>query len=101
VVEQLKVVAARLDATLPRLALAWVLRHPAVSVALSGCRTAGEIEENVRALEVALPAEALGELERIMAGAAGQVETVPGQHHLPGVPRGVGVTTGTLPAARP
>ena len=98
VVEQLQAVAARLGATLPRLALAWVLRHPAVSVALSGCRTPGEIEENVRALEVTIPAEVAGELERLMDGAAGQVQTVPGQHHLPGVPRGVGVITGTMPA---
>jgi predicted aldo/keto reductase-like oxidoreductase len=78
-----------------------VLRHPAVSVALSGCRTPGEIEENVRALEVTLPPDVAGELERIMTVAAGQVETVPGQHHLPGVPRGVGVITGNAPAARP
>jgi aryl-alcohol dehydrogenase-like predicted oxidoreductase len=101
VVEQLKAVADRLGTSLPRLALAWVLRHPAVSVALSGCRTPGEIEENVRALEVTLPPDVPGELERIMAGAAGQVEAVPGQHHLPGVPRGVGVITGNAPPARP
>ena len=36
VVESLKAVATRLDTTLPRLALAWVLRQPAISVALSG-----------------------------------------------------------------
>jgi aryl-alcohol dehydrogenase-like predicted oxidoreductase len=97
VVEQLKAVAARIGTTLPRLALAWVLRHPAVAVALSGCRTPGEIEENVRALEVAVPDEVAGELERIMAGAAGQAERVPGLHHQPGVTRGVGAITGTAP----
>ena len=97
VVERLKAVAARLGVTLPRLALAWVLRHPAVAVALSGCRTPGEIEENVRALEVTVDDGVAGELERIMAGAAGQVEAVPGLHHLPGVARGVGAITGTAP----
>jgi aryl-alcohol dehydrogenase-like predicted oxidoreductase len=95
VVARLQAVAARLDTSLPRLALAWVLRHPAVSVALSGCRTPREIEENVRALGVALADADLAELDQIMAGAAGQIETVPGAHHTPGVARGIGATTGT------
>jgi aryl-alcohol dehydrogenase-like predicted oxidoreductase len=98
VVERLKGVAARRGTSLPRLALAWVLRHPAVAVALSGCRTPGEIEENVRALEVGVDDEVAGEMEGIMAGAAGQVEAVPGLHHQPGVTRGVGAITGTAPA---
>ena len=83
VVEQLKGVAADLGASLPRLALAWVLRNPAVTVALSGCRTVGEIEENVKALEIKIPDDALARIEEIMQGAAGQVNQVPGRHHLP------------------
>jgi aryl-alcohol dehydrogenase-like predicted oxidoreductase len=82
VVERLKAVAARLDTTLPRLALAWVLRHPAVSVALSGCRTPAEVEENVRVLDVRLTDADLAELDRILADAAGQVDEVPGRHHV-------------------
>jgi aryl-alcohol dehydrogenase-like predicted oxidoreductase len=101
VVAALGALAARLGTTLPRLALAWVLRHPAVSVALSGCRTPQEIEDNVRALDVALAPEALAEIEEIMAGAAGQVEAVPGLHHLPGVARGVDTVTGTVPTTAP
>jgi aryl-alcohol dehydrogenase-like predicted oxidoreductase len=83
VVDQLKGVAERLDTTLPRLALAWVLREPAVSVALSGCRTVGEIEENVQALSVRIPDEAMAEIDRILAGAAGQTDQIPGRHHQP------------------
>src|SRR5262249_28473367 len=45
VADQLLGVADRIGTTLPRLALAWVLRNPAVSVALSGCRSPREIEE--------------------------------------------------------
>jgi len=85
VVEQLKGVAADLGTSLPRLALAWVLRNPAVSVALSGCRTVGEIEENVKALEVKITDDALRRIDGIMAGAAGQVNEVPGRHHQPPV----------------
>ena len=71
--------------SLPRLALAWVLKHPAVAVALSGCRTVQEIEENVEALEVKITDEALAEIDAIMQGAAGQTEVVPGRHHQPPV----------------
>jgi aryl-alcohol dehydrogenase-like predicted oxidoreductase len=100
VVERLKEVASQLDTTLPLLALAWVLRQPAVAVALSGCRTTQEIEENVRALDVRLSDDVAAELEQIMRGAAGQVQQVPGQHHLPGVTRGVGAITGTVASQR-
>jgi aryl-alcohol dehydrogenase-like predicted oxidoreductase len=83
VVDKLGGVAADLNTTLPRLALSWVLRNPAVSVALSGCRSPREIEENVEALDVTIPDEALAEIDAIMAGAAGQTDIVPGRHHQP------------------
>jgi len=81
VVDRLVTVADNLGTTLPRLALAWVLRNPAVSVALSGCRTVAEVEENVRALDVPVPDDALAEIDQIMQGAAGQSDVVPGRHH--------------------
>jgi hypothetical protein len=86
VADKLKDVAADLGTSLPRLALAWVLRNPAVSVALSGCRTVGEIEENVKALEVKIPQDALARIDQILTGAAGQVDQVPGRHHQPPAP---------------
>jgi aryl-alcohol dehydrogenase-like predicted oxidoreductase len=83
VVDRLLTVADRIGTSLPLLALAWVLKNPAVSVALAGCRTPREIEENVRALDVTLDSDALAEIDGIMAGAAGQTNVVPGRHHLP------------------
>ena len=83
VVDKLGGVAADLNTTLPRLALAWVLKHPAVSVALSGCRTVQEIEENVEALDVQLTSDALAEIDTILKEAAGQTDVVPGRHHQP------------------
>jgi aryl-alcohol dehydrogenase-like predicted oxidoreductase len=77
VADRLKAVAARLGTTLPKLAIAWVLEHPAVSVALSGTRKSEEIEHNVGALEVELSRRDLDEIDRIMADAAGQVEAIP------------------------
>jgi aryl-alcohol dehydrogenase-like predicted oxidoreductase len=83
VVDGLLTVADRAGTSLPLLALAWVLRHPAVSVALSGCRNPREVEENVRAVETKIPDDALAEIDEIMKGAAGQVEAVAGRHHVP------------------
>jgi aryl-alcohol dehydrogenase-like predicted oxidoreductase len=77
VADQLKVVAERLGTTLPKLAIAWVLANPAVSVALSGTRRPTEIEHNVGALDVRLSDADLRAIDQIMAGAAGQVEAIP------------------------
>src|SRR5207248_6304643 len=52
VVEELKKVARDLGTTIAPLSVAWVLRDPVVSVALSGTRRRQEIEENVSALDV-------------------------------------------------
>lgn len=83
VVDRLLTVADKIETTLPRLALAWVLKHPAVSVALSGCRNVREVEENVQATETPIPDDDLAEIDEIMKGAAGQVEAVAGRHHIP------------------
>jgi aryl-alcohol dehydrogenase-like predicted oxidoreductase len=77
VVEQLKAVAARKGISLPRLALAWVLANPLVSVALTGARNAAEIEDNIEALDITLTDDERTELDAIMQGAAGQVDAVP------------------------
>jgi aryl-alcohol dehydrogenase-like predicted oxidoreductase len=86
VVDNLLTVADRLGTSLPLLALAWVLRSPSVSVALSGCRTPREIEENVRALDVTLDPGALAAIDQALAAAQGQTQVVPGRHHLPPTP---------------
>jgi aryl-alcohol dehydrogenase-like predicted oxidoreductase len=83
VADRLLTIADRIGTSLPLLALAWVLRNPAVSVALSGCRTPREIEENVRALDVRLDADVLVDIDRVMTGAVGQTDVVPGRHHVP------------------
>ncbi|HUX87592.1 MAG TPA: aldo/keto reductase [Chloroflexota bacterium] len=77
VVDRLKRFAAKRGITLPRLALAWVLSNPQVSVALSGTRRPSEIEENVEALTIKLTAEDKAELATIMQDAAGQVKEIP------------------------
>ncbi|HEX5418202.1 MAG TPA: aldo/keto reductase [Chloroflexota bacterium] len=76
VVERLKDIARRKETTLPRLALAWVLSNPQISVALSGTRRPAEMEENVEALAIKVSDADRAEIAEIMQGAAGQVKEI-------------------------
>lgn len=71
VVERLQAFAADRGYTVAQLALAWVLRHPAVSVALVGARTVAEIEAALPAVGWKLTAGDLASIEDIMQDAAG------------------------------
>lgn len=77
VVEQLAALADRKGVTLPQLALAWVIAHPAVTVGLVGARTATETADSAGAAGVALSAEDQREIERIMQAAAGLSSVLP------------------------
>jgi aryl-alcohol dehydrogenase-like predicted oxidoreductase len=67
VVEGLRPIAARLDITVAQLALAWVLRLPAVTSAIAGARRPEQIQETVRAGAIQLPADALQAIESLLA----------------------------------
>jgi aryl-alcohol dehydrogenase-like predicted oxidoreductase len=69
VVAMLRSFAARRGATVGELAVAWVLAHPAVQVAIVGARTPAHLAENVGALGLALGQADLAEIERIMVAA--------------------------------
>jgi aryl-alcohol dehydrogenase-like predicted oxidoreductase len=60
VVDALKEVARRNDATPARVALAWVLGRPAVSSVIIAARTLDQLEDNIRAVDLRLTA---GDLE--------------------------------------
>ncbi len=62
-------IAAARGQTLAQLALAWVLRHPEVTSALIGASRVQQLEDNVAAIDnLALSAEELEEIERVLAG---------------------------------
>ena len=71
VVDRLKAFAQGHGKTLTQLAVAWVIRKPVVSVALTGARRPAEIEENVGGTAWKLSSQDLAEIEEIMRGAAG------------------------------
>ena len=66
-VERLKGLAARHGKSVAQLAIAWVLGHPAVTVALVGIRRPAELRENVQAVDWRLSAEDRAEIDRIFA----------------------------------
>ena len=67
VVDRLKGLAARYGRSVAQLTIAWVLGHPAVSVALVGIRNETELAENVQAVDWRLTAEDRGEIDQILA----------------------------------
>lgn len=71
VVQDLAGVAAELGITLSQLALAWVLREEGVSSALIGASKPEQIKENAKASGIALEADVMAEIERILERVAG------------------------------
>ncbi|MDZ7315046.1 MAG: aldo/keto reductase [candidate division KSB1 bacterium] len=66
-VEKMRQKAADYNATVGNLAVAWVLRHPAVTSAIVGARKVAQVEENVRAAEIQLTDEDAAWLEALFA----------------------------------
>jgi aryl-alcohol dehydrogenase-like predicted oxidoreductase len=67
-------VAKPRNLTVAQLALAWVVRNPAVTTAMVGARVPAEIEENVGAANVSLSDDDARRIETIMDQARGRVE---------------------------
>ncbi len=64
-VQRLKEFAWHYGRSVAQLAIAWVLRQPAVTVALVGMRNEKELDENVQAVDWQLDADELAELDRL------------------------------------
>lgn len=67
IADVVKDVAQKLERTPAQVALAWTLQNPAVTSPIIGVRTFRQLEDNLAALEVELPAEALARLEAVSA----------------------------------
>lgn len=66
-VRRLTVVAKDLGLEMAQLALAWVLRRPEISAVITGATKREHVASNVAASGVELPADALAEIEAILA----------------------------------
>ncbi|GAB4413791.1 MAG: aldo/keto reductase family protein [Anaerolineae bacterium] len=66
-VRALKPVADALGLTRAQLAIAWTLRQPGVSSAITGATKPAQLEETLKAVEVTLDAETLARIDQIFA----------------------------------
>jgi voltage-dependent potassium channel beta subunit len=71
-VKQLQLIAAELSCSLAQLALAWCLKNPHVSTAITGASRAQQVVENMKAVEVGprLTAEVMERIEAVLSGTA-------------------------------
>ena len=69
-VAQLKPIAADLGLTMAQMGLAWVLRRPEMASAIIGASRPEQIADNVKAVGVKLPAEALALMDKAVGGVA-------------------------------
>jgi aryl-alcohol dehydrogenase-like predicted oxidoreductase len=63
----LKQIAAALDTTVARVALAWVQGRPGVSSTIIGARTQAQLDDNLKALDVRLTPEQIAKLDALTA----------------------------------
>lgn len=67
VAEAVRAVAKQLGASMSQVAIAWTWREPSVAGPIIGARTVEQLEDNLGALALDLPPEALATLERASA----------------------------------
>lgn len=77
VIDELGRFAARRDISIVQLAIAWVLAHQPVTVALTGARNSSEILGAVAAAGITLSTDELNEIESIMKRAVGMTNVLP------------------------
>jgi aryl-alcohol dehydrogenase-like predicted oxidoreductase len=71
-VERLRAISARTGIAPARLALAWVLRRPEISTAITGASSVAQVEENVSAAHVELDEETVGLLDATVRAPIGE-----------------------------
>ena len=64
-VDVLEAVAAELDATIPQVALAWLLAQPAVSSVIIGANKMSQLDDNLQAVDLTLTADQLERLDAV------------------------------------
>jgi hypothetical protein len=74
--------AADRGASVAQLAVAWLLAHPAVQVAIVGERTPAHLEGSLGALDLTLSQDDLAEIDIIMAAAARRADLEAGDPSL-------------------
>ena len=68
VVRDLTAFAARRDATIAQLAIAWTLANPAVNVAIVGARSAEQIGQTAPGADLQLSSEDMAQIDSLLRG---------------------------------
>ena len=68
VIAEVDTVAKEVGATMPQVAMTWVMSHPEITVAISGADTVEQIADVSGALELTLPDEAIARLNEVSSG---------------------------------
>jgi aryl-alcohol dehydrogenase-like predicted oxidoreductase len=63
--QQLRHLAAELGVTAAQLSIAWCLRHPAVTSAIMGATSVAQLEENIKAVGLEIPADLAQRLDEL------------------------------------
>jgi aryl-alcohol dehydrogenase-like predicted oxidoreductase len=64
IIDVLRVVASRLEASVPQIALAWLLAQPTVTSVIIGARSEAQLDDNLGAVDLTLSAEDLAALDQ-------------------------------------
>ena len=70
-VRKLSALASELGVTVGQLALAWILRLPQISCVLTGATDPKQVDENIKATDIRLDADALDRIETILGNNPG------------------------------
>jgi aryl-alcohol dehydrogenase-like predicted oxidoreductase len=86
-VQQLRPIAESLDLSMAQLAVAWVLQNSNVSAAIVGASRPEQVAENVKAAGVAIPAEAMKQIDEVLGDVVNRdpatvAETMPTQRGI-------------------
>jgi aryl-alcohol dehydrogenase-like predicted oxidoreductase len=68
VIAEVETVANEVGATMPQVAMAWVMSHPEITVAISGADSVDQIADVSGALELTLPDDAIDRLNEVSSG---------------------------------
>ena len=77
VIAEVDTVANEVGATMPQVAMAWVMSHPEITVAISGADTVDQIADVSGALELTLPDEAIARLNEVSSGMRAVLDGAP------------------------
>jgi aryl-alcohol dehydrogenase-like predicted oxidoreductase len=99
IVDELQIVAKAHESTVARVALAWVQSRPGVTSTIIGVRRLAQLDDNLKALDLKLSAEELGQLDALTKPTFGFPQSM--QPWFPAIHHGGTYVNGVFAPASP